>query len=195
MAPNSLSPAYVRLDYSSAYGSHVQLIPTRDWVPTSITGTMGSYVAWDTVPIDAEVMIDALVAVLADLHLPTTSFNLASIYTQATPTSPAFPQAAKTLAVVGTAGSVGPAKAIQSTLNMRTSGGHPFKLVWLDASALNLQMDKIAPFAMPPAVLAVVTEVSALSNAWSSRDDNRPNTVLSWTMTESNALRRRYRKG
>jgi len=195
MAPNSLSPAYVRLDYHSVYGAHVMLIPTKEWLPTSITGGMGSYVAWDTTTIDAEAMIDALIAKLADLHLATSSFDLATIYTQATSTSPAFPQAAKTLAVVGTAGAVGAAMAIQSTLNMRGVGGKPVKYTFLDASALNVQMTKISPFGFPPAVSALVTEVSLLSNAWSSRNDDRPNVALSWTMTESNALRRRYRKG
>jgi len=195
MAPNSLSPAFVRLDYSSIYGTHVMLIPTRTWLPTSITGLLGSYEAWNTIPIDAEDMVDELVDALADLHLATTTFNLATIYTQATSTSPAFPQKSKALAVVGTAGSVGPAKAVQSTLNMRTVGGKPTKLVLLDASALNLQMDKLTPFTFTTTVNALVTAFARDSNAWSGRDDTRPDTALSWTMTENNALRARYNKG
>jgi hypothetical protein len=171
------------------------LIPTKEWLVTSITGLLGSYEAWNSIPIDAEVMVDELVDALADLHLATTTFNLATIYTQATPTSPAFPQRSKALAVVGTAGSVGPAKAIQSNLNMRTVGGKPAKLVLLDASALNLQMDKLTPFTFTTTVNTLVTAYARDSNAWAGRDDTRPETALSWTMTENNALRARYNKG
>lgn len=195
MAPHSLSPAWVRLDYHSIYGSHVQLITTVAWIPTSVTGTMGSYLAWSGSPVDAEVMIDAMVDKLADLHVVSTSFDLATIYTQATPTSPSFIQRQKSLAVPGTAGAVGPAMAIQSTLNMRTTLAGPFKLDLLDASALNLQMTKIRSLGFPPAVNALVAEATAFSNGWAGRDDSRPNIALSWTMTENNALRRRYKKG
>lgn len=195
MAVHSLIPAWIRLDYHSVYGSHVQLIGTRDWIPTSITGVLGSYSPWAGSPIDAEAMIDALVAKLADLHLPTTSFDLVTIYTQAAIGAPIFPRATKTLTVAGTAGAVGAAKAIQSNLNARSALGAPVKLVLLDASALNVQMDKILPISFPPAVNALVTEWTAPGNAWSSRDDSKPSTALSWTMTENNELRKRYRKG
>lgn len=171
------------------------LIPTKEWLVTSITGLLGSYQAWDSSPIDAEVMIDELVAALAALHLASTTFNLATVFTQATTTSPAFPRRSKALAVVGTAGSVGPAKAVQSTLNMRTVGGKPTKLVLLDASALNLQMDKLTPFTFTTTVNTLITAFSRDSNAWSGRDDTRPDVALSWTMTENNALRARYNKG
>lgn len=195
MTAYSLDPAWVRLDYHSIYGSHVMLIPTLDWVATPVTGTMGSYISWSTTPRDGEAMIDDMVTVLADLHVATTSFDLATVYQQASPTSPAFIRAFKALAVAGTAGAIGAAKAIQSQLNMRTTLGGPFKLTLLDASALNIQMDKIKPLGFTAEISALSQEAASPSNAWAGRDNTRPNAGLSWTMTESNALRRRYRKG
>ena len=195
MTEYSLDPAWVRLDYHSQFGTHVQIIPTKEWLPTSVSGTLGSYVAWSGSPVDAEVMIQALVDKICDLHLPSTAYDLVTIYTQASPTSPSFIQAQKALTTVGTAGVVGPSMAIQSSLNMRTSTANPFRIDLLDASALNLQMTKIKPLSFPPAVNALVTELEAFSNAWAGRDNARPNIALSWTMTENNALRRRYKKG
>lgn len=195
MAVHSLVPAWVRLDYHSLYGSHVALMGTRDWIPTSITGGMGSYSPWTGSPIDAEAMIDAMIDVLKDLHLATTAFDLATIYTQASVGAPIFPRATKVLAVVGAHGAIGPAQAIQSNLNARSALGAPCKLTLLDASALNMQMFIIKPVAFTAEVNALVTEWTAPGNAWSARDDSKPSTALSWTMTENNELRKRYRKG
>lgn len=195
MAPHSLSPAWVRLDYRSVYGTHVAIMPTKDWIATSITGQMGSYQAWNTVPVDAEDMIDRMVAELVKQHVVSTSFDLATIYTQATTTAAIFPRATKTLTAVGTSGAIGPQMAIQSNMNARSQLGGPCKLIFLDASARNMQMTKISPVSFTVEMNLLVAEWTDPANAWAARDDSKPATALSWTMTENNELRKRYRKG
>ena len=103
MAPNSLSPASVVIDYHSAYAPHKMTIPTKDWFPTSITGTLGSYQAWDLTTIDAEVMITALCNVIKPFLKTNAAIDAATIYTQASALAPNIPRAGKAIAIAGTA--------------------------------------------------------------------------------------------
>jgi len=195
MTEYQLDPAYVKLYYTSEYAPHEHVIPTLNWVPTSITGTMGSYVAWNTVPIDAEDMIDNLVDKLKVFQDPSTSYTLAEIYTKATPTAPSILQAAKTLAVVGTSAAGGVRKAVQGTFNMKTTAGHAFKMVFLDYPHGTGQFDKQTPISFSAGAIALINEIASTGNAWAGRDKQRVNTALSVTNTLNEALRKQYRMG
>jgi len=193
MTEYGLQPSYVKLDYSTPFGNHSHTIPTLQWLPTSIMGNMGSYVAWDTVPIDAEAMIDSLVALLKPEIGSDSSYDLASIYNFDVGSGKFRPEAFKALAVAGTGSTASPRKAVSQTINMRTVGGSTFKIVHLDHSLGASEFDKIPPLGFGGAALAIVTEVTLTSNAWSGRDNTRPNGIISATFDLNDALRRQYR--
>jgi hypothetical protein len=194
MTPHSLSPAFVRFDYVSRWAAHAALLGTKEWLPTSITGTMGSYVNWNAVPIDAEDMIDNI-TVGYGLQFPsTTTMVLATIYTQASAHAPALPVASKVLSVAGTNAVGGPDKATQVTLNMRSTGINPAKIVLLDVPVGTSNFDKVFPGSFPAGVQAIWTSLHSTNWAWSARDDTRILTAISMTITLNERLRREYRQ-
>lgn len=193
MTEFSLDPAFVKISYTSAYAPHVHMLPTLNWLPTSITGTMGSYVAWDTVPIDAEAMIDDIIALLAAIADPSTTYNLAEIYTKADPDAPARLQAAKVYTTIGTSVSGGVRKAVQATLNLKTTGGNAAKVTFLDYPHGTGQFDKVTPVSFSATFVDLILALAMTSNAWAGRDKTRINTALSVTTTLNEALRKQYR--
>ncbi len=195
MTEFGLYPAYVRLDYASAYAPHTRLLPTLAWVQSSITGTMGSYISWSGVPRDAEDMIDDLVAKMKPFDDPTTTYNLATIYVVDAVTNQAVPQVFKSLAVVGTSAAAGVRKAVQSTFNFRTVALNAFKVVFLDSPHGTGQFDKALPTTFSADAIALEAELGNTGNAWSARDNSKPNGLVSVTYTLNEALRKQYRMG
>lgn len=193
MTEYSLDPAYGVLTYTTEYSLHKQVLPTLAWVPTSITGTLGSYVAWDTVPIDAEAMWDAMVAKLKPFQDPSSQYTLLEIFTKASPDDPSILVAAKDYAVAGTSAIGGVRKAVQATFNFKTVGAHPMKLVFLDYPHGTAQFDRQAGSALSVDAAALAAEISSTGNAWAGRDKQRVNTLLSVTNTLNEALRKQYR--
>jgi len=194
MTEHSNFPAFVRLDYHSVYAPHVQLLHVREWLPTSITGSMGSFVAWDSTPIDAEAMIDSMVALLAHQFKSTTHYDLATIYTMADLDGQAIPRASKVLTAVGDNAVGGPDKATQATLNMRSSDNNPAKLVFLDCPVGTSNFDKQPPSSFSSVIQDIYDEISADSNAWSAKDDTQIASPISLTITLNERLRREYRQ-
>lgn len=192
MTEYSLDPAFIRLDYVSVWGPHVHLIPTKEWLPTSLTGAMGSYVNWLGTPIDGEEMIDNLVAVFAGLHKDNTNYTLATVYTKDGVDAPAIPVATKALAVAGTSILTTHAKAIQATMNMRTAGVQPVKLVFLDVPHSAGDFDKETPFTFSVIEEAIFSEFMSSSNAWAGRDNTIPAAAISVTWNINQSLRKRY---
>lgn len=193
MAPNSLYPAFIRLDYHSAYAPHVMILPTKEWLPTSIGGTLGSYEGWSGIPVDAEDMVNDLVTAMKPFFLASTTFDLATVYTMAAAVAPAIPQATVGLAVAGTnVDVVSQAKAVQQTLSMRTTGGGHMKMVFLDAPA-GSGFDKAFPAGFSAAELALVAQLRNDLNAWSGRDNSQPGPAISVTYTLNEKLRKEYR--
>jgi hypothetical protein len=191
MAPNSLYPSFVRIDYHSLYAAHVMLLPTLQWFPTSITGTMGSYAAHNTTPIDAEVMINALVDLMKPFFLASSVFDLATAYTMAAPTGAALPRATAPLTQVGTSASTQPDKATQQTISLRSLNGGKMKIVMLDAP-VNSNFNKVRPSGFPGSVNAFIAELQASSNAWTARDGGQPGSPISVCYTLNEKLRREY---
>lgn len=190
----SLYPGYVRLDYHSSYAPHSMLLPAREWLPTSITGTLGSYVGWNSTPIDAEDMVDAMVDVLAAQHKSTTIFDLATIYTlEAANNAPAVPVASKTYAVAGSNGVGGPDKATQVTLSGRSKAFHPMKIVFLDCPVGTSNFNKVLPAGFPAQINAIIAEWADDGNAWQGRDGAQLLTAISMTITLNERLRDEYR--
>lgn len=192
MTEYSLQPSYVRLDYSSPFGTHSQSLPTVQWLPTSITGAMGSYVAWNTVPVDAEAMIDDFVT-LAKAFLGTDySYDLATVFNFDMAANKFIPVALKSLGVAGTGATAQPRKAVSQTFNLRSVGGQAAKIVFLDASIGAHDFDKQTILDVSPAALALVAEYADTGNGWAARDNTRPNALISVTYDVNDALRKQY---
>jgi len=193
MTEYTLRPSYGRLDYHSSYGPHSQSIPTKQWLQTSITGTLGSYINWDSDAIDAEDMWDQYVDEAKGL-LPTTSgFDLITIFNWDDGLAKFLPVASKALAVAGTATPANVNKAVSLTLNMRTLGGQPFKLVYLDYVLADAEFNKITPAAFSTPMEDVVNIVSLTTLAFAGRDNTRPSAAISGTFDLNDALRKQYR--
>jgi len=193
MAPNSLSPASVVIDYHSAYAPHKMTIPTKEWFPTSITGTLGSYLAWNGSPIDAEVMITALIDKLKVFMKTNAAFDNITIYTQATSTSANIPRVGLAVAVAGTA-TTGDEAAVSGTWNLKTTLNGDMKLVLLDTPIPATWFNRILPSGFSSGQQDVAIELGSSSNAWSGRDDSQAVTVRSITYDLNDKLQRMYFK-
>jgi len=193
MTEYGLQPSYIKLNYSTPFGDHSETIPTLEWLPTSITGNMGSYVNWASTPIDAEAMIDDFVVVAKPFLSSDYTYDLATIFNFDGTANKFLPVAIKALAVAGTGLTAPPRKAVSQTFNLRTTAGNPFKLVFLDAPLGSTDFDKQTLLTFSAAALALVAEVEDTANAWSGRDNARPNAAISVTYDLNDALRRQYR--
>lgn len=193
MAPNSLSPASVVIDYHSAYAPHKMTIPTRAWNPVPITGTLGSYEPWFGASVDAEVMIMALITALAELMKTNAAFDNITIFTQATPTSPNIPRKSKAISVAGTA-TVGLEAAISQTWNFKTTDNGNMKIVLLDTPLLNGWFDRVLPIDFEAEQTAVADEITLNTNAWAGRDDADIDVCRSITWDLNDKLQKMYFK-
>jgi len=196
MAKNSLSPSSMVLDYHSLYGTHKMTIPTLQWLPTNLTGTIGSFLAWDGVTsVDAFVMVNALCDLLKVFMLATSAFDLVTIYNQATPTSDNIPARSAVLTNTGTSSATGFSEAQSSTFNFKTTANGDFKLVLLDVPVGSNGFVALHPSAFSAAVTNLEAEVISNTNAWSGRDDARPNVCRKVTYDLNEKLQKAYRMG
>jgi len=193
MTEYGLDPASIRFDYHSAFGPHTMIVKTLPWLPSSITGSMGSYVSWSGAPVDAEAMIDDLVDKMKVFLNPTSSFDLVTIYTKATPTALSVVEAIKALAVVGTSAAGGVSKAVQATFNFKTTIAGNTKLVFLDYPHGTGDFDKQTFTSFSAGAIALFTELALVTNAWAGRDNHRINTFVSVTNTLNEKLRKSYK--
>lgn len=191
MAPNSLSPASMVIDYHSAYGAHKMTIPTLAWFPTSITGNLGSYQAWDLSTIDAEVMMSALITRLEKFMTPLSAFDQATVYTQASPTSPNIPRASVGIGTAGISSNTNNQQAVSQTWNFKTAGNGNMKIILLD-SPLIAWLAKVPPTGMTSDQLLVGDEIMSSANAWSGRDDTQPNVLRNITWDVNDKLQKQY---
>lgn len=188
---NGLFPAFVRLFYHTAFGLHVQTIPTKEWGAGISGGPSGGYLNWDGDPVDAEDMIDALVAELLDFQPASCIYDSAIIYTLSNPEALPQPQVAYTIGEPGVSASAD-VPASQATMTLRTTGFNLFKLVWFDAAPTTdfLPQRSLPGSGQPLDLFNVVT--SPLW-AWSGRDGFRPNQFIQVSYTLNETLRRQYR--
>lgn len=192
MTVHSLSPAFVKIKYSSAYAPHIQSLPTRAWTPPTGGHPFGSYTNWASVSIDADDMIQALAALYAPLFPTSTTIASYEIFTQDTPTSPILPRAANSIAVPGTIATPGYTKAVQSTFSFFDSAFNTVRLILLDSDSTNDFLPK-PPEAFTTAENNLIAEFTSVNNAWSSRAGFQPTTIRTLTQTLNERLRRSYR--
>lgn len=192
MTPNSLSPASIKIDYHTAYGSHAMTIPTLAWNPVGISGGLGSYTAWDSSTRDGEAMVTNLVNKLKKFMLPTTTFDQATAYTQATPTSPNIPRATIALGIAGVSSETSGSQAVSCTFNFKTSINGNARLVLLDSPVGGLWFAPTLPADFSGDVLSLETEFCGNANAWAGRDDAQPTTLRKITRDLNDKLQKLY---
>jgi len=182
--PASPAPAYVRINYHSAYGQHTMQVPTLAWSSNQFT-------TWASGSVTDSKMIDDLVALLLPFYPSTVTFDNWIVFSQPTPTDAPVPVNASTFTGMdGTAGSPGWTKAVQLTMSVRSTNFGVAKYVFLDgASGNNFDPIRVADSAM----LAVLAEVADTSNGWSAQDNGRPDTFIGLTKTMNEKLRKAYR--
>lgn len=188
-----IEPAFGRVDYTTIFGAHTHLILTRAWIPTSLTGTLGSYLDWTGAPVDAEAMWDSLLNAMLPFHKDDTTINQLTIYTKADELSPSLPVASKAYALAGTSILTTHAKAIQKVMNFRTVGIQPAKLVFLDVPHSAGDFNKELPAGWSAADLALLAVFDDTANAFAGRDNTRVNSPVSITWDLNKSLRKRYK--
>lgn len=193
MAPNSLSPSSVVIDYHSAYAPHKMTIPTLQWYVTSITGDLGSYQAHNAAAVDAETMIMALIDKLKVFLKTNEAFDNITIYTQDTATSPNIPRVTKAISVAGIA-TTGNEAAVSATWNFKTAANGNAKLTLLDTPIPATWFNRIRHADFNSDQQAVATEFQLSANAWSGRDDYQPVSCASITYDLNDKLQRMYFK-
>lgn len=196
MAPNSLSPSSVVIDYHSQFGAHKMTICTKQWLPTNLSGALGSYLAWDgSTSIDGENMVNSLVDLLKPFVKSTTAFDLATVYNQATPTSDNIPARSVPLTQVGTSTATGFTEAQSVTFNFKTTGNGDVKLVLLDAPLGSAGFLASHRPDFGAAGLALEAEFTWDLRAWSGRDDNKPSVLRKVTFDLNEKLQKAYKMG
>jgi len=194
MAPNSLSPSSIVIDYHSAFGAHKMTIPTLQWLPTNLTGALGSFLAWDGITsVDAEAMVTALITKLKVFAIATVLFDLATVFNQATSTSDNIPARSVALGIAGTSSATGFTQAQSATFNFKTTANGDAKLVLLDSPVGSTGFVAIHPSGFTTPVTDLETEFTAVTNAWSGRDDARPNVLRKITYDLNEKLQKSYR--
>jgi hypothetical protein len=192
MAENSLSPASIVIAYHSAYGSHRMTIPTKAWFPTDAGGTLGSYEAWDLSTVDAEAMVTDLCNTLTKFVPASVVFDDATIYTQADADAPNIPQRTASLAIAGVATTTNPSAAVSATFNFKTLENGNAKIVLLDCPFGSAWLAPTLPAGFTSDVNDVISEFTGTGNAWSGRDDARPNILRKITYDVNDKLQKMY---
>jgi hypothetical protein len=186
---NSKAPAFVKVNYHSAYGVHVAVVPTLSW---NAGADQGEFATHSSGVVDANDMITDLYTALAGI-LPTTSvFDNYVIYDQPDPDDLPVPVATNSLAITGLDASPGWNQAVQVTMTFRTSLFGVFKIVTLDA-ATNDSFAKTATLPGSGVLFDVFGLISDPANGWAGQDNGRPSTLISQTVTLNEKLRRAYR--
>ena len=192
MAPNTLSPASIVISYHSDKAPHQMTIPTKDWIPTPVSGDLGSFEAWDSSTVDGETMVNALVDNLKVFCKPNISFDEATVYTKADATAPNIPRKSVALTQVGTSASTEPSDAISYTFNFRTLANGVAKLVLLDVPIASNWFAPLLPADFDASALALEAAFTNLGSAWSGRDDTRPDILRKITVDLNDKLQKQY---
>jgi len=189
---NSLYPAFVRINYHSVFGPHTMTIPTLPWDPSGGTPASGEFDVWDGSPIEADVMINNLVDLLAPFFSADNIFDDYIIYTLENPEADADPRYSAALATLGTNGAPGWEKATQNTWSFRTTSFGAFKLVLLDSATAD-NFDRITDVTGITPAVNLIAEITDVANGWSGRDGTRPAQFSQIAVTLNEKLRRSYR--
>lgn len=192
MTRYDLSPAFVRLEYHSAFGVHVQILPTREWSPPDVDNDFGFYQSWDASGVrDTDSMINDLCTKMAAFMPATSHYDNYSVWTQEDENSAPVFAISNVLDIDGTDATPGWSKAVQETWTFRDTGGKVSKLVLLDSSSGD-SFDRQTVLVPASAGDALRDEFCGGTQAWASRAGNQPVTFMQVAFTLNETLRRQY---
>lgn len=190
---NSVSPAFLLLEYHSEYSPHVMKIPIRGIENPTADAADLTAEAWDLSSRNIDLMVEDLVDELVPRFPTTVEFDRWSAWSQPLPADEPLFIGSAGITGVGTAATPGWFKASQETISMRDTGGNLVKVTLMDFASGN-NWDAYTN-ATTIGVSAIVGEMVALTNAWMSRANLRPSNFIRRTATLNEALRRAYRMG
>lgn len=189
---NSLSPAFVKINYASAFGAHVQTLPSVPLIAGAYAPTGYAFVLRGLeVPVAVDDAVTDFVNLERAFFPSSVIFTDATVYSQPSPSDVPVPVASFPLGIAGTNAAVGWSKAVQLTLTFRASDFTLFKLVELDAESYNL-FDKTTDKTERPELEAIVDYVTADASWLASRGGGKPSTFLQEAKTLNEKLRRSY---
>lgn len=192
MAENSLSPAFVRINYTSPYGSHTMTLPSVPYILPDIGHVNGQFdLRGGELSVDADDAVRDFVDVIKIMWTAGTTFQDYVIFTQEDEEAAPLPRFSMPLGIVGTHGGTSWSKAIQNTFTWRTEAFGVFKLVMLDSISSN-QFDKQVGVPDATARKAISDYVTDDSSWLSGRDGAQPGTFLQQATTLNEALRKKY---
>lgn len=189
---NSLYPAFVRIEYHSAFGPHTMTIPIKGYDGDISGDTAGNIPTWAGGSIAADDMVEALVDVLKALFDDDTHFDSFTIFTMASAEADPRPAYSQALTQVGTATASVWNKAVEKTLTFRTTEFGLAKLTLMDAGN-DGTFPLITPGTATTEVNDIIDEFTAVANGWSGRDNGRPSQFIQMSATLNEKLRRAYR--
>lgn len=190
MVANSLYPAFIQVQYESAYGPHRMTLPTAAWSAAMGSAGYGGYLNWLEAEVDAKMMIDDFFTVFKVALAVTTHITQAIIYTMSSPTAEPQPQRSYPVSIVGTSAISGWDRGTQRTYSCRTEEFGRFKLTILDAPVDN---DFAKVYTLLSWEQDIIDVLLSSDYAWSGRDGAKPTTFISEAVCLNKRLRRAYR--
>ena len=185
---NSLSPAFVRINYTTAFGVHSMTVPT---VPVFLDGATWKFTLRDEVtPTSVLTEITAYVNLLKVFFNATTTFVDFILYVQDSPATTPVPFYSATLAIVGTSGATAWAKAVQRTWTFRADDFGLFKLVMLDVP--NDGFDRVTA-TQAGAQTSLKNYIIGANTPIAARSGGKPTVFLQFVDTLNDKLRKAYR--
>lgn len=188
--PNSLFPAFVKIEYQSANAPHVMILPTKEWSDPLEDG-VGQFDTHTGGSINADDMVQAMVDELAKFFTADLSFTSYTIYTMATETADPTPRVTGQLTQVGVTVSTTWQKATQVTITARTTSFGLAKITLLDAISED-NWDRITVLPGSGNIFDLWGVWSDPGNGWAGRDNGRPTAFLQVSKTLNEKLRRQY---
>lgn len=189
---NSLSPAFVKINYASSWGAHVMTVPT---VPLQVDGSIPIGYRFtlrgSALPVPVNTAIEDYVDILRPLFPSTVIFSDAVVFSQPTPSDVPVPVATVPLGVAGTSVVVSWTKAVQNTFTFRADDFSIFKVVALDAVSYNIFDRNVDPDGRTEwrGLIDYVTDDVTFVAA---RGGGRPDVFLQNSLTLNEKLRRAY---
>ena len=192
MTVNSPAPTTIVIEMDSAFAPHQMELCALAWSPGDIgTNVSGIVDTWDDTTVDVDTMVQEFVDLLKPFFLPTTTFNLYTVYTWGDGSQPPLPVRSQPLGQVGTSVSTTWAKAVSKTLTLRTLIGGIAKIVMLDVPSGNV-FGTVNAFGADAATSDLVDAFTAVTNGWSGRDNSRPNVLIKQVTNLNGALQKQY---
>lgn len=194
MAENSLSPAFVRINYASGYGLHTMTVPSVPYILPDVGHVSGQFdLRGAELSTSAGDAVQDYVDLLKPFFHTSTTFIDYIIFTQEDEDAAPVPRFSDTIAEAGTNSSTSWRKAVQATATWRTEDFGLFKVVLLDVVSGN-QFDPYSSAAAAGTPMVNLDAYVRADESWlSGRDGAQPGVFLGMTWTLNEKLRKAYR--